>query len=548
LYSFVLLCFLCTATVYANDEFKDVCEYMASGDYADALPILLQLEVSAPYNANFKYLIGVCYLNLPAHRFKCFGYLDYAADHINPQYAECNFNEYGASPKALFYLGVAFRNSYSYGRAYRFFSNYAKYVNENDAYEIIRLNQEMRNCQIAPFLIIKSPPLIIKLLEGTANNAADNFNPIMAQGNFYYMSSEKFYDALYSIPYNDLNAKPLNLTNQLKSDGEFKLLSVSQDNTCMLFCTFSMLSGDDIYFSTFTNDKWSQLKPLQGINTEFSENYASFSSDGKTIYFSSNRNGGYGGYDLYSCDFFSEGYCSEIKNLSWVLNSPLDEICPFFNSDGSILYFSSNSYDNIGGFDVFYSYRLKNTFSSPVNMGYPINTANDDIFFFPIDSMNMALTARFDSTANGGFDIFTVQVNELNKPVSLIDSFIITPVWFAFKSDKLTDYGRGIVEKWIHILKTYPGIKIELTGYTDRVGSEAYNIKLSNQRALEVKNYMILKGITADRISTRGLGYAKPLIPEKKGDAVNSDARRLNRRVEMVVVSSDMDVIIKKRF
>src|SRR5262249_22609449 len=129
---------------------------------------------------------------------------------------------------------------------------------------------------------------------------------------------------------------------------------------------------------------WSTPEPMRDINTEFLENSAAISKDGQFIYFTSNRPGGYGGTDIYSARMNSKrGHWEDITNLGPDVNTELDEDGVFISANGKHLYFSSNGHAGMGDLDLYRSTydSAKNKWGDPVNLGYPINSVENDIYF-----------------------------------------------------------------------------------------------------------------------------------------------------------------------
>ena len=158
-------------------------------------------------------------------------------------------------------------------------------------------------------------------------------------------------------------------------------LSISYDNQML----FLYLSGDkeseDIYVSYNQGDTaWSKPQPLKGVNTPQWEGHASMAPDGKTLYFSTDRPGGYGGRDIYRAIMKPDSTFGNVENMGPKINTPFNEDSPFIYSNGSSLYFASESHGSMGGYDIFYiKYdSVKGQWQDPVNMGYPINTTDDE--------------------------------------------------------------------------------------------------------------------------------------------------------------------------
>ena len=153
-------------------------------------------------------------------------------------------------------------------------------------------------------------------------------------------------------------------------------------------------------------------KAKYNINTSANESHACISDDGLTLYFTSNREGGYGGYDIYKSEIDSKGKWGPAVNLGPEINTIFDETTPFITEDGKTLYFSSKGHFNIGGFDIFSAKKNGDSWSKPENLGFPFNTTDDDIFFFPLKNGSIAYYSKYKETGYGENDIFKIQIFE----------------------------------------------------------------------------------------------------------------------------------------
>ncbi|WP_277482901.1 OmpA family protein [Catalinimonas alkaloidigena] len=179
-------------------------------------------------------------------------------------------------------------------------------------------------------------------------------------------------------------------------------------------------NNGDIYVSDRKSDgNWSQPVPLSdNINSSYSENSVSISPDGQTIYFSSNRPGGYGGLDLYKCEKDRRGEWGKVTNLGDKINTPFDEDGVFIDYDNTTLYFSSRGRKGMGGYDIFKSERdaeaETETWTEPVNLGHPINTPDDDIFFVSTKDGMRGYYATVRNDGVGYLDIYMVEIPDLD--------------------------------------------------------------------------------------------------------------------------------------
>jgi len=174
------------------------------------------------------------------------------------------------------------------------------------------------------------------------------------------------------------------------------------------------------------------LKPVmlsEDINSQHKESSACITADGKFIYFSSNRPGGMGGKDIWGVKQLPNGKWAKPSNIGGVINSPYDEEAPFISPNGQTLYFSSNGHETIGGYDVHNAEsRADGGWGNPKNLGYPINTVDDDIYFSVEENDKTAYYSRFSGVGYGGSDIYEVQL--------LYKESYLTPVKFIVKNPK----------------------------------------------------------------------------------------------------------------
>lgn len=191
-------------------------------------------------------------------------------------------------------------------------------------------------------------------------------------------------------------------------------LALSADGGTLFI--FNDDNGGDIYYSERgANGSWSTPVPMPGIiNSSFEEKSVSISSDEKTLYFSSNRPGGYGGLDIYRATKDSKGQWSNVKNLGPKINTDLDDDGPFIDYDGVTLYFSSKGRKGMGGYDVFKATfdPKTNEWSEPVNLGYPINTPDNDVFFVSSKDGKRAYYSSVREDGMGYTDIYMITIPE----------------------------------------------------------------------------------------------------------------------------------------
>jgi hypothetical protein len=223
------------------------------------------------------------------------------------------------------------------------------------------------------------------------------------------------------------------------------------------------------------------------INTkDYTSPSATLSADGQTIYFSSNRPGGFGKKDIYRAVKLPNGKWSKALNLGSIINTEEDEDSPFIHPDGKTLYFSSRSHKNMGGYDIFKTtLSEEGHWSEPVNMGYPVNTPDDDIYFAL--SLN-GQTGYYSSDRPGGFggsDIYLIHFPENDLGLTVFKGIVVSadsadrPISAAISLfDSKTGNQEGIYNtnpltgKFIFILK-WDGeyqMRVEAKGYNSYSG------------------------------------------------------------------------------
>jgi hypothetical protein len=397
-----------------KNTFHDAESWILFEDYKEALPEYQQLLRSYPNNYNFKYRIGQCYLNMPGEKDKAIGYLEDAVKHIDPKYKEGKFKETGAPYDAYYYLANAYRINYQLDKAVETYNIFKKGLNPK-VYNSVVVDQQIQSCFNAKDLIAIPVYVKEKNLGNNINESNSEFNPVVSDDEklMIFSKSEAFYDAiLYSTRNPDGTwAPPQNMNELLKEDKDIYPTSISSDGKTIYLYRTADYDGI-IYSSTLENGKWSPIVKLNdNINTKYWESHATISHDNKKLYFTSNRKGTLGGLDIYVSERDSTGDWGPAVNLGPVINTPYNEETPFLSKDDKTLFFSSRGHFNIGGYDVFYSTLLDNgQWSVPLNLGYPLNTTDDDVFFEPVNEGYAGYYSKFEPTGFGKQDIYRVEI------------------------------------------------------------------------------------------------------------------------------------------
>jgi len=174
----------------------------------------------------------------------------------------------------------------------------------------------------------------------------------------------------------------------------------------------------DLYFSYRMPEGWSAAENLGGVvNSDQWDSQPCLSPDKRDLYFASRRLGGFGGVDIYVCHMKDNGRWSEPENLGLGINTPGDDQCPFIHADNQTLYFVSNGHQGYGGNDIFVSRKgPSGEWEKPVNLGYPINTIDDEGTLFIAADGKTAYYASDRSDSKGGLDIYSFEMREHMRP------------------------------------------------------------------------------------------------------------------------------------
>ncbi|MBG0859278.1 MAG: PD40 domain-containing protein, partial [Bacteroidales bacterium] len=403
-----------------DDLYSDALEYIFAGEYNEALYVLKSLEDKGYTTANMNYKIGECYLNIPGQKTNALPYLKDAAQKISVNYSGNTLQEEFAPMKSLLYLGIAYRLNDDLDNALASFNAFINSVDDVDIDNRKLAEYHIERCNNARELIAAPAKFSSDTLPDVINSMVSNFNPLVTPDEkvLYYMNQLKFYDAVMRTVKNDtLWQNPENLTPEIKSDGDHYITGMSADGTRLFLTSYDPYRSGEIYTTEFKEGKWSELTRLNnGINTLFNETHATLSPDGKYLYLTSDRKGGFGGLDIYRSAVKPSGEWDVPVNLGPLINSPYNEESPFVSSDSRKLFFSSQGHYNMGGYDVFVSsLDSSGNWLPPVNIGYPLNTTDDDLFFFPIGSGHIAYQSCF-TAATAHQDILRYTISSFGNP------------------------------------------------------------------------------------------------------------------------------------
>jgi len=405
---------LCAQTGELRTIFKEAESHYLFGEYELANPLYLILDEYLADNANIKFKIGNCYLHIPDEKTKAIPYLEQAVKSATFDARPGKYRESNAPLEAYFALASAYKINYEFDRALSMYARLKELMSDEQKLENADfIDQQINACRNAMEFMDKPTYFGRKNLGPEVNLGSFNINPVVSgDGNtLAFTESRGLENTIYYIKKEDGEwGKPINITGELGGDTDYTTSSLNFDGSELYLYKQDTFDGN-IYMSKFENGKWSEIQKLNpNINTKYYESHASLSPDGNMLYFTSNREGGFGGLDIYVSTRDDRGQWSSPMNLGPEINTSYNEETPFLSASDSILFFSSEGHKSMGGYDIFKAIRRDGKWQAPTNMGYPLNTPDDDLFFQPVNSGKNAYYSM--SSDYKKKDIFYLNIGE----------------------------------------------------------------------------------------------------------------------------------------
>lgn len=205
----------------------------------------------------------------------------------------------------------------------------------------------------------------------------------------------------------------------VQTQNNYGTAGISADGQEMLIFIGDQTSGS-IYRIVREDNNWSRPMPLgSSVQSKYLESTASLTPDNKTIYFASNRPGGYGGMDIYKADLRDDGTWSRAENLGPSINSRANEDAPFIHPNKKLMFFTTDGHDGMGGNDIYKSELKDGEWTTPKNMGYPINTTANDNYFTLIADGTRGYFSSDRKGGLGGQDIYVMDMPEDYETIPL---------------------------------------------------------------------------------------------------------------------------------
>lgn len=403
--------------------------------YYNAEKIVDKLLTFQPESSNYNYRKGYLIINSRKDYSEALPYLEKAIKDVSKNFDMYSTKEKSAPPDAYYHMGACYHLDEQLDKAKEYYQLFIdNSLKKSELIPVAQLNKIQ--CDVAKHEMANPKSVEVNNLGKVVNTDMPDYAPaISLDGSSLYFTSRRPWADNSTEIYRDprLNNYPediyvsyldadINWTSPEKMefcDGQMNeaTISVSADEK-RIYIYQDAAGGGDIYFSDFANNEFKQLQelPFKGVNSNSWETHCSMTPDGQNMYFVSNRAGGYGGRDIYRIVRLPNGNWSEPQNLGPEINTPYDEDSPFIAVDNKTLYYSSNGSKSMGGFDVFVSFRDElNNWTSPINMGYPINSTGDDVFYTTTFDGLRGYLSSFRKNGYGDIDIYEIKNDYLGK-------------------------------------------------------------------------------------------------------------------------------------
>ncbi|MBC7696357.1 MAG: PD40 domain-containing protein [Burkholderiales bacterium] len=403
-------------------------KYFSNQEYLFARPIYDSLYKKHKSNVYIGYLLGTCsvydakFQNVSESLIK-------AAESIKTKLPDYDY-----------YLGKALLANEKCNEA----------IAQFEKYKMNPLNKDVKNevehqiaiCKSAISLNNKSSVAKITNIGPPVNTAGSEYTPVFPSNEsfmvFTYRGEKSmggkqilpnrvdmkngiyFEDVMISHKNNFNNwTEPIPIT-AINTNGHDAVVHISHDGQRLFTYRNIGVGSGDIYVSKLDGYNWGIPEKVKGINSNFWEGSVCLSPDEKTIYFSSDRQGGLGGRDIYFAQLLADGSWGNVKNLGPEINTSFDEDAPFIHADGKTLFFASTGHNTIGGYDVFRSELKLGKWTTPYNVGKPVNTAQDDKFYIVSSDGERGYYSTEKKDGKGLQDIYMVEPGLFGKPTSLV--------------------------------------------------------------------------------------------------------------------------------
>jgi len=427
----VNLLFTLSIVAQKGESLKEANQFFSEGNFKEALGIYLSNKSDHIEDQKFNYRVGVCYLNTNIDKSNAIPYLEKALSIGEPD------------PNTYYLLGRAYHFAYRFNDAIKMFEKF-KTLNKGDVSNIENIDKQIEYCYNA-IEIMKFPlDVVFENLGSNINSVGPDYYPFIPKDESFLVFNSKrddgssrevngnFFSEIYlSEVKNGKFSKAIKLDQNINTlDGTEEVAGLSANGDYMLFYYENKISYGDLYIAAYNLLKgvYEVEKLPKVINTKGHEIAASLSMFGDVIYFASDREGGYGGVDLYVSRKLPNGKWSLAQNLGPSINTKDDEDFPNISPDNKTLYFSSKGHTSMGGYDIFKANwdPVKHNWTDVKNIGFPINTPEDNMNYRESKTGRTGYISALRADGYGDLDIYSVTFNGVDMDYTVFKGYINT--------------------------------------------------------------------------------------------------------------------------
>ncbi len=428
--SLLLILIIFGSVLFAQDKAtsKLANEFFNDGNFNAALDQYLELLKVEPENSKFNYRTGVCYLNTNIDKSSAIPYLEKALESED------------ADDNTYYLLGRAYHFAYRFPNAINMFEKF-KEVNKGNNENLHDIEKQIEYCYNA-IEIMKFPlDVSFENMGSEINSTSPDYYPFVPLNESYLIYNTKRDDGSNLLPDGSFNSeiyisrvKNGKYSNARKIDqnintlnGSEEVIGLSADGKHILFYYDNEEHYGDLFIGDYQNEKIKNVVKLpKVINSKNHEIAASISKFGDVIYFASDREGGFGGVDIYSSRILPNGTWAPAQNLGATVNTEYDEDFPNVTADNKTLYFSSKGHTSMGGYDIFKATwnAVKRNWGDVKNIGYPLNTPEDNMNFRASETGRTGYISALRAKGYGDLDIYSVTFNEIDPQYTVLKGYI----------------------------------------------------------------------------------------------------------------------------
>lgn len=537
--------------------------YLETENFKNAIRFYHQFLMQMPDDPELNFKLGFSLLNTPDGKEESIQYFEKASKIYRKKEGKKSVKYI----ESRFYLARAYRSAYQFDKALGMFEKLLKNIKNRRIRK--EIEKEIQLCKNGIRLTQNSVNVELENLGPTINSKFSDHSPVIsADESIIIFTSRRpnesggqpdmdgqYDEDIFISEKNEKNewTKPESISSNINTPDHEASIGLSVDGQKLFI--YKPEDEGSIYLSELQGLKWGKpQKAGSNINTRYRETHASLSADGRFLYFTSDRPGGLGGMDIYISEIQEDGTWGPARNPGDAINTELDEESPYIHPDGKTLYFSSEGHLNLGGFDVFKAEKNQfGTFSKAENLGYPINTVQDDVFYLPTADGKRAYYASKRKGSMGDNDIFTVTDKSAEgSDISVMVGYVYTECMQELPETEITLTSDETGQEWYYAPNSSSGKFVFVVNreepYTFNIKADdkevysdeifvAYNAEYQQEyKSIRVDPHKRCnEEILADNDSGKQTTNLKPVIRDEEGHLIPP---------ERIEITEDGDTII----